>query len=647
MSTEKGSMVVVTRVAAFAAAVLVALVFLGRFPLPVTVVTRYVPSIVGAIAVLSASWFLGQISIRACSRMFGGTPGNELSLTDSILVGVPIYGTLVAAIAWTGLFIRILIPLVTILLAAAAILPLGRRLRFALSGANRVPAILVPPTILAAIGTLMPVSSPDELIYKLSVPKAWLEWGRMVELPLNSNAYFPASIYSADLGGIVIGDGGAARMIHLALFVLALRVVWRLGENVRPGSGLWAATVFAWTPAILIIAGWAWAEWALLGLLLLSWHRFMQLVEDDDRTSGVIAALALAGAISAKYTAGPWVALFLPIAAILLYRTLQKEAWRPLLAFAAILAAFGGFFYLRNFVWTGSPLAPFGLPDSPAVSGFRSDHGGWWELLHGYDIFHKGIIDDSLGMILPVCVLISPLSLAFTGRRQVPFFFLGALQAIWLVTFAPTSRLMLLGLAPLVILGAAAAHAAFQSSRSIVRAATVVSTALMLVAQLMLVIFSIATSYEPFDYLVGAETEREYLWRTRSFARPYAWLDQATPPDSVILMLGETRAWNLDRKAHWAGNLDGPRVAAWLDRAGSSADLWQQVRELGVTHVLIHKEWYQVREAQDKQLTMLEKEFVLRVSKETDEIVQTMLEESAALRYSDDTYLIYELALSR
>ncbi len=85
------------------------------------------------------------------------------------------------------------------------------------------------------------------------------------------------------------------------------------------------------------------------------------------------------------------------------------------------------------------------------------------------------------------------------------------------------------------------------------------------------------------------------------------------------------------------------RVVAWLERAGSTTGLRQQLGDLGVTHVLIHKRRYQIKESHPAPPAMLEKEFVLRVSKETDQMVKTMLDEHATLRYSDETYLVFEL----
>jgi hypothetical protein len=633
------------RLMTFLVAGVVAAVFFSRFPIFSTVILRHLPALGGVLIGLSAAWFLGHSGITVCERLLGPGTGRAISLTDALLVGVPIYGTTVAAISWTGVSIRIVITSATILLAALGAIPLARQLRSAMSKVKGVPVIILVPATVGAIVALMPVNSPDELIYKLSVPKAWLDWGRMVELPLCSGSYFPASIYSADLGVLSVAavNGGAARLLHLVLFLLALRVVWRLGNDIRAGSGLWAAAIFAWTPALLIIAGWAWAEWGLLGLLLLSWHRFTQLVEENSEIAGATAALALAGAISAKYTAGPWVALFGPIAIFLLFRANQRVAWRRLTSIAAIVLVFGSFFYLRNLIWTGSLLAPFGLPDSPAVAGFRSDHSGWWELIRGYDIFFPEIIDDSLGMLLPISVLISPFIFVFTGRRQLPFFVLGLLQTIWLVSFAPTSRLMLLGFGPLVLLGAAAGYAAFQNSGPRVRFATVALMGVMFYSQLTLVAFTVVKSYDPLDYLIGAETESQYLARMRPFIRPYLWIDEKTPADSVILMLGQTHAWHLNRRAHWAGNLDGPRVATWLGQANSTEELQQQLKSLAVTHILIQKQWYKVGKSPDVTLGTLDKEFALQVTKETDTILQDLLGNLAVRRYEDNLHVIFEL----
>ena len=53
----------------------------------------------------------------------------------------------------------------------------------------RIHPLLAIAIGIAFIEAITPVSSPDELVYKLAIPHAWQLYGRMIELPLNSNSY--------------------------------------------------------------------------------------------------------------------------------------------------------------------------------------------------------------------------------------------------------------------------------------------------------------------------------------------------------------------------------------------------------------------------------------------------------------------------
>lgn len=629
--------------------VVVGAVFFTRFPLPLELMMKYFASAGAAMIVLAASATCGLLAFAVSRRAYawacGTTPSDERpDGLEALFVGIPVFGTLMAAIAWLGVRIELLVPVAACALAIPAAAQL---LRAGLPSAAGLPRrgmiALAIPVAFALVEALSPVASPDEMIYKLAVPHAYLQWGAMVELPLNSNSYFPNAIYMADFAAMAIGGGAAARMLHLGIFLLTLRVAWRLGNELREGAGAWVAATFAWTPALMLIAGWAWAEWAMLGLLLLSWHRWWRFVHSGDSPAdAAIATLALAGAIATKYTAGVWTAVFLPLALLMLLRRRGGNVIRIVVAAAGVLLLFGGFFYIRNVVWTGSPLAPFGLPGSPAVTNFRSEHGGLYELLMGWDIFHAKIIDDALGILLPVAVLASPLALLRLRPRQWELFAFGVVHSTVLVLIAPTSRLILLGLAPLAVLGAVAAFDVYALAARTRRFLLVAGIALGMVGQLVLGAF-VLSSYEPLSVLAGRESERAYLERMRNYAPVYRWIESRTPQESVVLLLGESRTYHLARRAHWAGNLDGPRVAAWLGQSRDADQLRGAMRTLGVTHILVHRENYVIEDEARKAGSMLEKEYMLVVPASVDEMLKACLRTHAKLDYSDPKYLLFKL----
>ena len=617
-------------VVAVAIVVVIGVIFLTRFSPPRVVLERVIPAAAAALLVAAASMGIGALIV---DRGRPARVADETSAVpeDEFLIGVPIYGTLLALLAIAGIVSPIVLFVLTVLSASYGALTRWRAVAtlFASIPWGRT-AILLPPIAIALIGALAPVNTPDELVYKLAVPKTYLLFGRMLELPLNSNSYFPSAVYMADLGALVLYGGAAAKLLHFLIYLTVLRVVYRLSSRLSGDESMWPTAVIAWTPALAIIAGWAWAEWAMIGLVLLSLLRWEDFLDSDRRSDLVIAAAALGGALATKYTALPWLAVFIPIA---LWRT---RRWRVIGTAALIVAAIGGFFYVRNVIWTGSPIAPFLLPNSPSVTEYRSAAGGWTELLLGYDILHAKIIDDSLGILTPAMVLLSPLALLWRNRRVVDTFVIGAAQLAILVTIAPTSRLIVLAVVPLAILGAIAI------ARVCRHAVFAVVAGIAFFAQIMLVAFIYVTAWNFQSYLVGAESEGQYLQRTRDFYKPYAWINEHTNADAKLLLIAENRTFHLERRAIAAGNLDGPRVAAYLARFRTQDALRQELRSQGYTHVLVHRPWYTVGPPSGTP-RMIEKEYVLNVTPETHMILRGFLTTHGRVVYQDGAYVLYEL----
>jgi len=388
----------------------------------------------------------------------------------------------------------------------------------------------------------------------------------------------------------------------------------------------------------------------MIAFVLLSFLRWQRFLDDGNSSDLVVAALALGVALSSKYTALPWAAVFVPLA---FWRQWSGARLRrasggaaeprttPLLTAAFIVAATGSFFYIRNFIWTGSPLAPFFLPDSPAIADYRSTLGGWAELARGYDIFHPAIVDDALGILMPALVLLSPLALFWRNRRIVDLFVLGAVQFIGLVTLAPTSRLMMLALVPLALLGGFVTVRVWENSSRAIRAALAAAAGAALLGHLVLIAFIFIARWSVIPYLIGIESETAYLERTRDFMKPYEWIEEHTPENAKLLLLAENRTYYLDRRALAGGNLDGPRVAAYLSRFRTPDEFAREMQQQGVTHILIHKPWYRAGRAEFQ--SMVEKEFVLVVTPEADAMLRAFLGTRARRVFEDPSYAIYEL----
>jgi len=631
------------------AGALVGLVFFGRFEPARTALWQALSPAAAAGLVLLASLSAGDAALAISRRIFTLLAGlssaaGPAALDEAVLLGIPVLGSAVAAAAWAGLPLELCALLLSLAGAGAGLLRLRRRHPF---GALRPDAwqvaLLGPPLLLALLAAITPVASPDELIYKLAVPRQYLLWGRMIEMPLHSHSYFPAGSALASLPALVISGGIAAKLLHFGAFVAALCAVLRLARRIAPESATWLAAVLAWTPALILVAGWAWPDWIVLGLLLVSYERWRAFLQSGGGGDAAGAAASLAGALACKYTALPWLAAFLPIAAWQLRKSSLPKA-KLALAAAATLALFGGFFYLRNFVWTGSPVAPFLLPGPPRIGHFRTPTlwGGWAGLLHGDDILDPGIIDDSLGILLPLSALLSPLALGGPLRKHRDLFAIGALQLAAFVTFSPLSRLLATACVPLALLGAAASAEAVRRAPAAVRVLFACGAAVALAGQLLLVAYTLVVGYDFLPYVVGSEKAEAYLLRTRGFARTYAWITAHTPEESRVLLLGETRTYYLDRPAVAGGNLDGPRIARYLEGFPDPEAFRRETARLGVSYVLVNRTRYRVATGADT-LAPLDREIVLEVAPATDRMLREFLGTRCRPAFSDGDYALYEI----
>jgi hypothetical protein len=524
---------------------------------------------------------------------------------DAFIVGFPTFGTLIAIVAWIGIAMHVAIALITFALAGAGLFLLLRHpIR-----APRIPKLLIIPILLAVVEAITPVNSPDELVYKLGIPHAYDMAGRMFDIPLSSHSYFTMALQLADLAALILGGGIAAKLAHLALYFAALAVIRRLTNSDS------ITAIVAWTPALMLIAGWAWSEWGVIALLVLSIDR----LEDNPG----VAFAALGGAVASKYTALPWLLAFGIVA---LVRTRDAKL---LLRGALLVVLFGGFFYVRNAVWTGSPLAPLFLPDAPAVFGYKGGGllGGWRQLIAGGDIFDPRIVDESLGIVLPLAAICGLFALGAADRKQRDLAWIGAIQMPILITFAPVSRNIVDGVVPLALAGGAVIEGIWLSTTLRKVFETVIGLAFA--AQLVLALY-VLDSYDMVPYLCGKETAREYIHRVRDFAPVYDWIETHTPPEAKILFLGENRTYDLDRQTVSGGNFDGPRIAAWLARFPNAAALREELRRERITHVLIHPAWLR------PPRTMMEREFTLVLPPQTE----AALRECTTPVYQDRSYVL-------
>ena len=542
-------------------------------------------------AALAGGEILAAIGVSALlhALLRRALPGSQPRLSTHLVVGLPLYGTLVYVIgSWSTAKAPMAVALAVPALAGAVTVALRgvRWPSFAPAGLLGFVACALLGVVFtcALVWATLPPATIDEVAYHLAVPKSWLLDGRVTELPLISHSYFPFGVESAHLPALsLLGDVGAltAHLVHLALAaaVLVLVVRW-VSARASMDAALLAAAAIATAPALMTSAGLAWNEWPLLGIALVLFFSLEQMTVAEGPQPACTVAVAVAAGLSTKYTFVPFAAAALLGAALVL-----RGRVRTLSIAAGCGGVLGSAFYLRNFLWTGDPVAPFLQPLAPAAGHFNSAHGPF-ELLRRY-VYDASLIDESLGATLFISTLLL-VALPRAGRQVRVMTATIGTAAFLMAGSAPSARLLVPFLAPLSRMGIVALdllplRRLFQALLLVAASVQVVEGLFFLDTFAPLALFQKGPDGGP--QLSGKAFLAQ---RPENFYPAIDWIDARLPQGSRLLVIGLHRPYWFSRSVRGGGNFDGPRMAAYLD-AESPAQLRERFLRDGITHVAVFK----------------------------------------------------------
>ena len=474
-----------------------------------------------------------------------------------LLIGYPIFGTLLFLIGVVKVSAWTLVPLLVI----GAIGGIGLLLKRYSDDAHA--PLPFPPLDWSAFAILVvlacafveaqaPPASPGELVDHLAVPHTWALEGRAIELPLHSHSYFPLGIASVDLLPLTLlgamGGGIASQFLHMFAAIAVTLLLARRTQS-------WLATAaIVTTPALAITAGWSLVDWPLAG----HFAALYLALEDGDRDT---ASAATAAGLLTSYTFAPFAVI-----AWVLKRRMPK--WQVVL---------GIIFFARNLILTGNPVAPFFGSDAPAVAHYR-------ELALADYIFEGAFLDEAIGASI----------------LTLPAFATGAVAlasiaiAIALFLLAPSARILVPFLLAPAISGAPALK----------RRTMAIFIGIAVVLQTFLVVWYTGRG-GTFSLLAGT-SEADYLRKQRPSYSAIEWLNVVLPPSARVLVVGESETYWLARPARGGGNFDGPRMSRYLEVPTPEA-LHARLREDGITHVALlttPPATNDVRKTEERQTTL-------------------------------------------
>lgn len=124
-----------------------------------------------------------------------------------------------------------------------------------------VVALTVSLFILASV----PPVSRDALVHHLAVPKLYLKYGKMAELPCMPYSYYPMNLDLIYLIGLKLGSDIYAKYIHCIFGLLTAGLIYRyLARKITPAYGMTGAFIFLSLPVVVKLCTIAYVDLGLI-----------------------------------------------------------------------------------------------------------------------------------------------------------------------------------------------------------------------------------------------------------------------------------------------------------------------------------------------------------------------------------------------
>ncbi|MBI5242192.1 MAG: glycosyltransferase family 39 protein [Elusimicrobia bacterium] len=471
--------------------------------------------------------------------------------------------------------------------------------------------LLAVAALMCLLGAMAPEVFYDSLVYHLALPKLYLLRGSIVPTPHNIYSGLPLGVQTLYGLALAISDDRLAALLHASFGLWTAVAVYLIGRrHICAEAGAFAAFAFYLCPAALYASwncGVDLASSFLCALSLLALLRGLGAEEPGLTLRWALVAGLLAGfAAGTKYNV-------LPVAAILvlIHAWGSRRLGRPLKDCAAMAGAAALTFspwLIKNLLFFGNPLYPFltGIFGGGALiadwkgfleaSGSRnlaqtlSTWAGWKGLLLQPWITSVG--DWPLGdWPGPVFILLLPVAFFLRFKSDSERAVAAAAAGGYLAwTLASHLVRYMLPSFPFLALCAALVIRQGVLPRWVRRAAW--AAALFAGAFNFQAAFSQGAGIGQWLFLEGRVSKTDYLMTQRvTYGLPYysaaEFMNRELPRDARVLVLGESRAFYIERDVIAATVFDHNPFWLAVRESKTPEELLSKVRGLGITHIFL------------------------------------------------------------
>ena len=240
---------------------------------------------------------------------------------------------------------------------------------------NLAQSFLVLLAFLSIGLAMAPAFATDALVHHLAVPKAFLQAGGLVNLPDNIYSFFPQQIEMLYLFALAIGSDSLAQLIGLGIVFLLLLALWHYSSKKVEVSYAWLTPlIFFSTPTFFSLASSAYVELQAATYIFLGFYCWENGCKRKQSSWFILMTLFAGAAVTTKLTS----IIILPLALIGLaihgrsHKNVSQTAIQCLtLALVTLLIISP--WLVRNYFFTGNPLAPFFMNIFGGESGMNWD----------------------------------------------------------------------------------------------------------------------------------------------------------------------------------------------------------------------------------------------------------------------------------
>lgn len=484
-------------------------------------------------------------------------------------------------------------------------------------------ALIGCAAVLNVLATATPEIFYDSLVYHLSLPKLYLLRGHIMPTPENCYSGIPFGLQMLYGPALALSGENLAALLHCSFGLATGLALWAWTRRFASVSaGVLAALVFYLCPVVLYGSWYCGVDLGASFYSLLALYAVCRFLSPEAAESGrtrawsVCAGILTGLAMSTKYNVFPVGAALIVVHGWLGRRTerpLRDTVWMAGTA-AAVLAPW----LVKNVAFYGNPLYPFlyekigwaKVADWPGFMGaagsrplsatFGSLKGFFDFLLFPWTV---SLSDWPMGdWPGPAFILIAPWAVLLrwhvlrksedgAGVRDAWLAAL-ALAVAGCLAWCLSSHLVRYVVPALPFIALAAALAVEKGEHPVwLRRAG-------WVAVLIACGFDFQAAFRQggligsWSVLTGKTDRYTYLTTQRvTYGLPYysaaRFINENTPEDAKVLLLGESRAYYLERDFVAATVFDYNPFWAAVRGARTPAELRAKAREMGITHVLM------------------------------------------------------------